>query len=174
MGFRWPCCFHSCHSWFSFYFLTSVKKTQVSKIYCALIRNFESTFNTNHLCRKICRNHCRGIFCGTISIKVGICCDLLCSLLMRVSFFISFSFVWGTIADAKGRKPVLIVSSILSAGMSVVFGFSVNFPMAVFTRFLAGFLNGKRIAMCSLVPRPRPLCKLQERVWRHTLIFLGL
>ena len=67
---------------------------------------------------------------------------------MRVSFFISFSFVWGTIADAKGRKPVLIVSSILSAGMSVVFGFSVNFPMAVFTRFLAGLLNGKRIAMC--------------------------
>ena len=123
-----------------------MKKTQVSK-FTVLLSEFLKTLHYQYVGKYA------GIIAGAfyvgqfLSKYEFVVMRLLCSLLMRLSFFISFSFVWGTIADAKGRKPVLIVSSILSAGMSVAFGFSVNFPMAVFTRFLAGFLNGKRIAM---------------------------
>ncbi len=47
------------------------------------------------------------------------------------------------VADHKGRKPVIIISCILVAVSSLAFGFSVNFAMAIISRFLIGFLNGK-------------------------------
>ena len=52
--------------------------------------------------------------------------------------------MWGAIADSKGRKPVLVISSILMAVFSIGFGFSVSFPMAVIMRFMTGFTNGER------------------------------
>ena len=52
------------------------------------------------------------------------------------------SYIWGFVADIKGRKPVVIVSSILLGLAAGGFGFSVTFTMAVFLRFLVGLFNG--------------------------------
>ena len=60
--------------------------------------------------------------------------------------FLLCSYVWGAIADRKGRKPVLLVSILLTGISSLAFGFSVNFPMAVILRFLSGLANGRRNA----------------------------
>ena len=46
-------------------------------------------------------------------------------------------------ADQKGRKPVIIASSIILGLSAFVFGFSVHFAMAILTRFLVGAANGK-------------------------------
>lgn len=52
------------------------------------------------------------------------------------------SVMWGKLADAYGRRPIMLcglVGTLLSISM---FGFSVAYPMAVTARFLWGFLNG--------------------------------
>ena len=52
------------------------------------------------------------------------------------------SYLWGIIADTKGRRPVIIISTILMSICSLTFGFSTNFWMAVGCRCLMGFCNG--------------------------------
>ena len=52
------------------------------------------------------------------------------------------SYLWGIIADTKGRRPVIIISTILMSICSLTFGFSVNFWLAVGCRCLMGFCNG--------------------------------
>ena len=54
-----------------------------------------------------------------------------------------YSYLWGIGADHFGRKPVMILSSVLMALTSVGFGFSINFGMAVAMRFIVGAANGK-------------------------------
>ena len=49
------------------------------------------------------------------------------------------------ISDLKGRKPVLVISAMCMGLSSLMFGFSVNFAMAVVSRFLLGFANGSYI-----------------------------
>ncbi|XP_064400483.1 uncharacterized protein LOC135346700 isoform X4 [Halichondria panicea] len=52
------------------------------------------------------------------------------------------SYLWGALADYKGRKPT-IIGSILLVGLSAfVFGFSVNYGMAIAFRFASGLCNG--------------------------------
>ena len=55
----------------------------------------------------------------------------------------SSSYVWGAVADRKGRKPVIITSCLLLGLFSAAFGFSVNFAMAVLFRLAVGLANGK-------------------------------
>ncbi|XP_047321723.1 protein ZINC INDUCED FACILITATOR-LIKE 1-like [Impatiens glandulifera] len=52
------------------------------------------------------------------------------------------SVFWGIIADRYGRKPVIIIGTITVVIFNALFGLSVNFWMAVITRFLLGSLNG--------------------------------
>ncbi|XP_060218279.1 protein ZINC INDUCED FACILITATOR-LIKE 1-like isoform X1 [Lycium barbarum] len=52
------------------------------------------------------------------------------------------SVFWGTVADRYGRRPVIIFGTFVVVVFSTLFGLSVNFWMAVITRFLLGFLNG--------------------------------
>ncbi|XP_031103396.1 protein ZINC INDUCED FACILITATOR-LIKE 1-like [Ipomoea triloba] len=52
------------------------------------------------------------------------------------------SVFWGLIADRYGRKPVIIFGTISVVIFNTLFGFSVNFWMAIITRFLHGCLNG--------------------------------
>ena len=47
------------------------------------------------------------------------------------------------IADSKGRKPVMIITTLSGAVFMLMFGFSVNYPMAIVTRILYGFTNGE-------------------------------
>ena len=48
------------------------------------------------------------------------------------------SVFWGRMSDRIGRKPVLYVGCFSIIIFSILFGFSVNFWMALFTRFLLG------------------------------------
>ncbi|KAL8159729.1 LOW QUALITY PROTEIN: hypothetical protein V2J09_001266 [Rumex salicifolius] len=52
------------------------------------------------------------------------------------------SMVWGVIADRYGRKPVIIISTISVVVFNTLFGLSVNYWMAIATRFLLGCMNG--------------------------------
>ncbi|KAG5549453.1 hypothetical protein RHGRI_014708 [Rhododendron griersonianum] len=56
------------------------------------------------------------------------------------------SVLWGLVADRYGRKPVIIIgtSAVLVTGVifNTLFGLSVNYWMAISTRFLLGSLNG--------------------------------
>lgn len=52
------------------------------------------------------------------------------------------SVFWGMIADRYGRKPVIIFGTATVVVLNTLFGLSVNFWMAVITRFLLGSLNG--------------------------------
>ncbi|PSS11709.1 Protein ZINC INDUCED FACILITATOR-LIKE like [Actinidia chinensis var. chinensis] len=52
------------------------------------------------------------------------------------------SVLWGMIADRYGRKPVIIIGSAAVVIFNALFGLSVNYWMAIWTRFLLGSLNG--------------------------------
>lgn len=52
------------------------------------------------------------------------------------------SVFWGLVADRYGRKPVIILGTTSVVIFNALFGLSVNFWMAVITRFLLGSLNG--------------------------------
>jgi MFS family permease len=48
------------------------------------------------------------------------------------------SYPWGKIADIYGRKFVLVVSLLSAAVLSIAFGCSTSFAMAMATRFMMG------------------------------------
>ncbi|XP_049404327.1 protein ZINC INDUCED FACILITATOR-LIKE 1-like [Solanum stenotomum] len=52
------------------------------------------------------------------------------------------SVFWGAVADRYGRKPVIVFGTFVVVVFNTLFGLSVNFWMAITTRFLLGFLNG--------------------------------
>ncbi|KAM0033998.1 putative major facilitator superfamily, MFS transporter superfamily [Helianthus debilis subsp. tardiflorus] len=52
------------------------------------------------------------------------------------------SVFWGMCADRYGRKPVILIGTSTVVIFNTLFGFSVNYWMAIITRFLLGFLNG--------------------------------
>ncbi|KAL7120309.1 hypothetical protein ACP275_02G115700 [Erythranthe tilingii] len=52
------------------------------------------------------------------------------------------SVFWGAISDRYGRKPVIIIGCATVVVFNTLFGFSVNFWMAITTRFLLGCFNG--------------------------------
>ncbi|XP_019186792.1 PREDICTED: protein ZINC INDUCED FACILITATOR-LIKE 1-like [Ipomoea nil] len=52
------------------------------------------------------------------------------------------SVLWGIIADRYGRKPVVIIGTVTVVIFNAVFGLSVNYWMAIITRFLLGALCG--------------------------------
>lgn len=55
----------------------------------------------------------------------------------------SFSVMWGALSDIIGRKPVLVTNLVLMAITAAIFGFSVNYPMAIIIQLLHGMGNGK-------------------------------
>ncbi|PIN17196.1 Permease of the major facilitator superfamily [Handroanthus impetiginosus] len=52
------------------------------------------------------------------------------------------SVLWGAVADRYGRKPVIIIGCATVVVFNTLFGLSINFWMALTTRFLLGSLNG--------------------------------
>ncbi|PON86770.1 Major facilitator [Trema orientale] len=52
------------------------------------------------------------------------------------------SVVWGVVADRYGRKPVIIIGTVTLIIFNTLFGLSVNYWMAIATRFLLGSLSG--------------------------------
>nr|XP_043634335.1 protein ZINC INDUCED FACILITATOR-LIKE 1-like isoform X1 [Erigeron canadensis] len=52
------------------------------------------------------------------------------------------SVFWGVVADRYGRKPVILLGTLTMVIFNTLFGFSVNYSMAIITRFLLGLFNG--------------------------------
>lgn len=52
------------------------------------------------------------------------------------------SIFWGLVSDRYGRKPVIVIGTITVVIFNTLFGLSVNYWMAIVTRFLLGSLNG--------------------------------
>ncbi|XP_063940830.1 protein ZINC INDUCED FACILITATOR-LIKE 1 isoform X3 [Daucus carota subsp. sativus] len=52
------------------------------------------------------------------------------------------SVYWGKVADRYGRKPVIIIGTSTVVIFNTLFGLSMNYWMAIITRFLLGSLNG--------------------------------
>ncbi|KAL6539708.1 hypothetical protein OROHE_011479 [Orobanche hederae] len=52
------------------------------------------------------------------------------------------SLLWGLLSDKYGRKPVIIFSTVTVVIFNTLFGLSVNYWMAISTRFLLGSLCG--------------------------------
>ncbi|KAF3509820.1 hypothetical protein F2Q69_00000551 [Brassica cretica] len=52
------------------------------------------------------------------------------------------SVIWGIIADRYGRKPVILIGTASVVIFNTLFGLSVNFWMAIITRFCLGSFNG--------------------------------
>ncbi|XP_050419693.1 synaptic vesicle glycoprotein 2B-like [Adelges cooleyi] len=49
------------------------------------------------------------------------------------------SFIWGYLADSKGRRYTLIVSTMMDGLFSLVSGMSQAYPLFLFCRFMSGF-----------------------------------
>ncbi|XP_010492150.1 PREDICTED: protein ZINC INDUCED FACILITATOR-LIKE 1-like [Camelina sativa] len=52
------------------------------------------------------------------------------------------SVIWGLVADRYGRKPVILIGTASVVVFNTLFGLSLNFWMAVITRFCLGSFNG--------------------------------
>ncbi|XP_024012130.1 protein ZINC INDUCED FACILITATOR-LIKE 1 isoform X2 [Eutrema salsugineum] len=52
------------------------------------------------------------------------------------------SVFWGIVADRYGRKPVILIGTASVVVFNTLFGLSVNFWMAIITRFCLGSFNG--------------------------------
>lgn len=52
------------------------------------------------------------------------------------------SFFWGWLSDRMGRRPVILMTIFGNGLCCLLFGLTVNLPMALVTRFLAGLANG--------------------------------
>ncbi|XP_058108923.1 protein ZINC INDUCED FACILITATOR-LIKE 1-like [Magnolia sinica] len=52
------------------------------------------------------------------------------------------SVLWGVVADRYGRKPVVLLGVLSVIVFNTLFGLSLNFWMAISTRFLLGCFNG--------------------------------
>ncbi|CAN0066183.1 unnamed protein product [Scytosiphon promiscuus] len=51
-------------------------------------------------------------------------------------------YFWGHVSDSVGRKPVIIVGLAATAALSLTFGFSTNYYLAISSRFALGLMNG--------------------------------
>ena len=60
---------------------------------------------------------------------------------MANSYTSRLSLLWGAVSDSVGRKPVLLINLSIVGTASLLFGFSVNFPMAVAMILLQGLGN---------------------------------
>ncbi len=61
------------------------------------------------------------------------------------AFFVgafSASIIWTRLSDRWGRRPIIILGLSGALFLSLAFGLSVNFPMAMTVRFLWGALDG--------------------------------
>lgn len=72
--------------------------------------------------------------------RVGFYVGLLASAFPAAQFVSSLPIGW--LSDRVGRRPILLIG-LFGGGLSMIgFGFSVNYPMAMCFRILAGLLNG--------------------------------
>ncbi|CUG88972.1 MFS transporter, putative [Bodo saltans] len=59
--------------------------------------------------------------------------------------------IWGRLSDIIGRRAVLLAGLLISAQLSLVFGFSTTIPAAITVRFLQGLGNGNIVIAKTIV-----------------------
>ncbi|XP_020240905.1 probable peptide/nitrate transporter At3g43790, partial [Asparagus officinalis] len=84
------------------------------------------------------------------------------------------SLVWGMVADRWGRKPVILNGLISSVIFNTLFGLSVNFWMAIVTRFFLGamsdLLGTIKYSLCFYIDEIGALLIQVSTVWGSGLI----
>ena len=73
--------------------------------------------------------------------------------------------VWGRVADRYGRKTVLILGSLGTIISCIGFGLSKSFIVALFFRFLGGFVNGNIAVIRTMVSEVIKEKKYQSRAF---------
>jgi len=70
--------------------------------------------------------------------------DSYIGILMGSFAFVQFfaTSFWGALSDKIGRRPVILISTIISMLAYFVFGFANTFAMILFSRILSGFGSG--------------------------------
>lgn len=70
--------------------------------------------------------------------------DELIGILMGSFAFVQFfaSPFWGSLSDRIGRRPVILVSTLISTAAYIVFGFANTFAIILISRILSGFGSG--------------------------------
>ncbi|CAM9173868.1 unnamed protein product, partial [Ectocarpus sp. 12 AP-2014] len=51
-------------------------------------------------------------------------------------------YLWGYLSDSVGRKPVILVGLSATAVLSLTFGLSTTYELAISSRFVLGIMNG--------------------------------
>jgi MFS transporter, DHA1 family, tetracycline resistance protein len=70
--------------------------------------------------------------------------DASIGILMGSFAFIQFfaTSFWGALSDKIGRRPVILISTLISTAAYFVFGFANSFAIILFSRILSGFGSG--------------------------------
>lgn len=69
---------------------------------------------------------------GASALEVG----LIAGIYSLMNFF--FSPIWGTISDRYGRKPIILISILITASSYFLFAFSTTLTLILLSRLLAG------------------------------------
>ncbi|GKZ18019.1 hypothetical protein AbraCBS73388_011456 [Aspergillus brasiliensis] len=72
---------------------------------------------------------------------------------------------WGTLSDAVGRKPIILIGLTCTMVFSLLFGFSSSLAMLVFSRALLGLMNGNVGIIRTMVAEMVPQKELQPRAF---------
>ncbi|KAH0552937.1 hypothetical protein GP486_006866 [Trichoglossum hirsutum] len=74
--------------------------------------------------------------------EVGVYVGVIASSFALAQF--TTNFFWGWLSDRIGRKPVILLGTILTAGCFVAFGFVENLWQAIIVHSLMGLVNGNQ------------------------------
>ncbi|KAG9719876.1 MFS general substrate transporter, partial [Aureobasidium melanogenum] len=74
--------------------------------------------------------------------QVGLYVGLIASSFALAQF--ATNFFWGWLSDRIGRKPVVLMGTLLTACCFVIFGFSRTLWQAIFAQTLMGLVNGNQ------------------------------
>jgi MFS family permease len=74
--------------------------------------------------------------------QVGLYVGLIASSFALAQF--ATNFFWGWLSDRIGRKPVVLMGTLLTAVCFVIFGFSRTLWQAIFAQTLMGLVNGNQ------------------------------
>ncbi|KAH8651393.1 major facilitator superfamily domain-containing protein, partial [Xylariales sp. PMI_506] len=90
----------------------------------------------------------------------------------KTSVKVGTGILWGRLADSKGRKLVMLISSLSSCVANVGYGFSTTFALAMFWQIVQGGMNSN-IAMARTVVAELHL-NSDERLRARALLLLQL
>ena len=72
-------------------------------------------------------------------------------------------YFWGVLSDRWGRKPVILVSNVVTAVAGVAFGLAPNLWFVIGARMLGGLFNGSGVCVspshCPVCSAPAPAVK---------------